>query len=419
MANTMMDRLRSQDKKGLFNATSSNVLYRTGFIPFDYRNGCIVEVRDMRDKLVSTYPSLGLQGGSFVTIIGKSGTAKTTFAIQAAAQIVKPFENNAFVMHVDLEASSSITRIRNITNFKNQELTDKYILKQEKCYIEDVFAMITTIAKEKEQNKKEYTYDTGYLDEFGRPIFTYVPTVFILDSIPSMQPDPQLKENEIAEMESATYANRTAKALAQFYRKLMPIVKGYNILVIAINHITQKVDINPMARTAPTLLYLKQDESMPGGVAPVYYPTNILKFVAIGSEKYNEKENGFDGVLTRVEFLKSRTNKAGQHCNLVFNQTNGFDPILSQLQFAIDNDLVDGRNPYRYLKGFKDIKFDSRAFKKNFLENQQLRLALMDATIPILEKQLTRRDTTDLTSEETLPELTDDQIEKSTQLMAG
>lgn len=68
----------------------------------------------------------------------------------------------------------------------------------------------------------------------------------------------------------------------------------------------------------------------------------------------------------------------------------GFDTILTQMQFAQDNGLVDGRNPYRYLKDFKDIKFDSRKFKKEFLENEQLRFAMMQSTVPILEKQLSR-----------------------------
>ena len=125
-----------------------------------------------------------------------------------------------------------------------------------------------------------------------------------------------------------------------------------------------------------------------GGNAPIYYAHNLFKFIS--SEKYNSEEHGFDGFLVRCELLKSRTNKAGQSCQLVYNQMSGFDPVLTLLQYAQENNLVDGRNPYRYFKDFKDIKFDSRKFKEEFLNNEQLRMALMESTVPILQGQLSR-----------------------------
>jgi predicted ATP-dependent serine protease len=90
------------------------------------------------------------------------------------------------------------------------------------------------------ENKKDYLYDTGMKDEFARPISVYAPTVIILDSIPTMS-----SKDASDSMEGGTYSNRVAKALAQFYKRLMPIIKAYNITVIAINHINQKIEINP------------------------------------------------------------------------------------------------------------------------------------------------------------------------------
>jgi len=258
MANKMLSRLREKDKKGLFNATQTSICYPTGFVPFDYRNGYMIEVRNLDEELITTYSSIGIVGGTFMTIIGKSGTAKTTFAIQIAANIVRRFSDNAFVQHFDLEQVLSYTRIKNVTSMTQQELDDKYILKQEKNYIEDIFNSIVEIAQEKEANRKDYMYNTGLVDEFNRPIKAFVPTVMIIDSIPTVA-----SKDTSNEMEGGTYANRVAKALAQFYKRLMPIIKAYNINVIAINHINQKMEINPMHKTQPQLLYMKMDQSIP------------------------------------------------------------------------------------------------------------------------------------------------------------
>jgi hypothetical protein len=214
------------------------------------------------------------------------------------------------------------------------------------------------------------------------------PTVVILDSIPTISSKPN-KENS-DELEGGTYANRVAKALAQFYKRLTPVIKTYNIIVIAINHINQKIEINPMMKTQPQLLHMKMDESMPGGNAPIYYAHNLLKFVSAG--KLKMEDDGFDGFKARIELLKSRTNKAGQFVELIYNQEIGFDPVQSQYHFANETGLIEGRNPYRYVTGYKDIKFDSRKFRKEFLDNDQLRFAIFDKTLPVLERKLSRVD---------------------------
>jgi hypothetical protein len=65
---------------------------------------------------------------------------------------------------------------------------------------------------------------------------------------------------------------------------------------------------------------------------------------------------------------------------------------MTQYQFALENELIEGRNPYRFITDFKDIKFSSKHFREEFLKNEQLRFALYDKTVPILRKQLSRVD---------------------------
>ena len=112
----------------------------------------------------------------------------------------------------------------------------------------------------------------------------------------------------------------------------------------------------------------------------------MIKFIS--STKFKEEDDGFDGFAVRAELIKSRSNKAGQACNLIYNQLTGFDPIMTLYQYAVDNELVDGRNPYKYFKANKDIKFDSRQFRKEFNENESLRNIMMESVVPKLENLL-------------------------------
>lgn len=386
MANRMLARLQAKDKAGIFKRTQTAVSYPTRFAPFDYRNGYMVQVRDLEDNVITQYPSTGIVGGSFNTVVGRSGTAKTTFTIQAASNIVRPFENS-FVIHYDLEQATTYTRIKNVTGLPQREMDDKYVLKQERSYIEDIMEAVMSIAREKEENRNDYMYDTGLKDEFNIPIRSFVPTVIILDSIPTATYKPK-DENDI-ELEGGTYANRVAKSLAQFYKRLTPIIKEYNIIVFAINHINAKIEINPMVKTQAQVNYLKQDESLPGGNAPIYYAHNLLKFVSSGKKSLDK--DGYDGFGVRVELIKSRTNKAGQSVNMCYNQEFGFDPVMTQYDFASEHGLINGaRKDKRWLTGYEDLIFDSRKFRREFIDRPELRMALYDATLPFMEDMLSK-----------------------------
>lgn len=388
VANRLLSRLREKDKKGLFKKTQTSVSYSTGFPTFDYRNGYKIEVKDLEDNVVDEYPSVGMMGGSFITIIGKPGCAKTTFAIQAAANIVKPFPN-AFVQHYDLERATTYTRVRNVTGFNTFDLENKYVIKQEESYIEDILDAILEICKAKEEEKDDYMYDTGYKDEFNQMIRAYVPTVIVLDSIPVMAS----RDEEGEGMAGMTYANRVARALSQFYNRLIPVIKSFNIIVIAVNHLKTKININPMQRTQPQLNYLAMDESIPGGFAPIYYANTLVKFTAKVGDKRTQKDDGFDGFDVRCDFLKSRTNKSGQYCDLVYNQSCGFDHVYTQFKFAEENKLTSGNVNKKTIVGHEDVVFDARKLREKFLDNDKLRYAIYDVTIPLLKEQLSAVDT--------------------------
>lgn len=254
---SLLERLRAKDKKGLFTSSQTAISYPTGFLPFDFKNGYNVKVMNDDEEILEQYPSIGIRGGTFVTIIGKTGTAKTTFVLQTAFSMVADYEN-AFIQYYDLEQVMSPTRFKQITGASQKQMRAKFILRQEQNFIEDIFDSIMMITKEKEENKKDYTYDTKLKDEYGDPIMAYVPTVVIIDSIPTLAS----KDTSDA-MEGGTLANRNAKIIAQFYKRLMPIIKAYNITVFAINHINAKIEINPFAKSQPQVMYLKMDESVP------------------------------------------------------------------------------------------------------------------------------------------------------------
>ena len=356
----ILDELRKKNAKTgnkLIGGVISNIGYPTKLLPLDFRNGYQVDVFDPEtNQPVDKWANIGIFGGTFVTVCGKSGTAKTAFCVQACAEICRKYDQSE-IYHIDAEGSSNISRLSILTKYSIKEMMEKYKYIEEVTAIEDIFDLINSIAEIKLSNREAFTVQTTKRNEFGEYMQQLAPTCVIIDSIP-MLITKELEEEK--GMASQTYSNRLAKVISQFYKRLRPVIKKANIIVFVINHLNAKIDINPMQKTQAQLMYLKSDESMPGGNAPIYLAQTVFKFVTCG--KYTDEKDGFNGFQLRVEFLKSKTNRAGSSCTIVYDMNSGFDYYRTILEFCKEKELVEGRNPYCYFRSNPDLKFNTKNF---------------------------------------------------------
>lgn len=399
--NPLLEKLRKDKKKGeFFKSTGNGVSYPTGFPTYDYRNGYRVYVEDENGKVVDSYVQVGISSGSVNMFVGESQSAKTTFCVQAASNIVRQFPSS-FTLMIDAEGSMDLTRVRTLSRFSRNDFDDKFVL-QNIMYLEEIIGIIYGIYEEKMENYKEYEYDTGLKDTYGRDIKMLEPTVVIGDSIPMFQVD----DSKMGEMESITTGGRRAIALGNFMTKITGLAKKANIIVLLVNHLTDTITLSPRDFKKPKLPYMKSSKSLPGGTKPVYLSSTCSYFDPC--EKYNYLENGFDGFKVKSQLWKTRTNKSGQFTSMVFDQSTGYDPILSLYQFAVDNDLIDGRNPKRYFKGMEDgARFDDRVIYKVLKEDPEVIKTLARVTRPKLEEMLSDNVMSDV-DEQTLIDSVDD-----------
>ena len=238
------------DKKGLFKCDSFYDCYSTGFLPIDYLNAFKVTYMDENGQ-PATKLMTGLMGGKFITIIGYSGTGKTTLADQIAWSIcnsypsdasedtIRKFKENTMFVHVDVEHTATISRIKELTGASQWDVDNRIILNNDNTYIEDVMAMIDQVCQ---ANPDEYTYSiNGRPFGSAKPVKVYVPTVFLIDSLPAFTS----KNADVSMLEGDMSANREVKQISQFYTKCLGRMQKYNITIIAINHIKSKIQINP------------------------------------------------------------------------------------------------------------------------------------------------------------------------------
>ena len=149
------------------------MMIKTGFDSIDYLNGQIT-IKDDGTKI----PNLGIDAGKIVTIIGKSGSGKSTMALQMAANIIKKYDQGSmFVM--DFEQSNTKDRIRNITGMSEEYFDEHVTLKQTGISTNSVLRLAMQIKKLQMDHEKELLVDNaeGVYDEDGKLRKILPPTV--------------------------------------------------------------------------------------------------------------------------------------------------------------------------------------------------------------------------------------------------
>lgn len=399
MGNPLVEALRANDlaqgKKAThyFDSNASVISYSTGLPVLDYYLGYKVNVFDKDGEYVTSYPNLGITAGSYVLFVGKPGTTKTSTAVKIAANIVRPFKNG-FVMHFDLEQSLNYSRIYALTKLPIPEMEKgKYILRQEKTTLEDMKSTIMKIYKEKISNPDLYRYNTHKLNEFGEEIELFEPTVIIIDSIATIttaMDDGTTKSLEkLEEIGSQTDRLRLTGEISRFFNETLPYLRTANITLIAINQIKTKPQLT-FVHEAASIVGLSPDESLPGGKTPQFLAQILLKFVAVGSEKYKEDVDGFQGFKVRAEIIKSRVSAALKSVALVYDANSGISMVRSTVDYAKSLGLVTGnKNGYYFVTDKeKKHKFTLKNMPQDFRNDPDLYKELHDLVIPVLENNL-------------------------------
>ena len=303
----------------------NDIQYPTGFLPLDYKNGHRVTV-NLPDGTTGIYDSIGILDGTLNMFIGRSGCGKSTMTYQVGAEIIRPFDHG--LMFIDLlEGGMLEDRGCALTRFSKDEFHSRVKIRNAGITIESVYIQINAIHDVKVANEDKFRYDTGIVDSYGRPVTKFQPTVYIIDSIPLLTSAKLSEEEQLSGQMSTT---ATAKQLAQLFRRCNQLIKEANIIILAVNHITQKVEINQFKHTKSQTAFLKQDESLPGGVTPLYLSNNVFR-LDDGDKLTSDKEFGIDGIHVIVSNVKSRAGMSGvsSAVDLIFNYSVGFDPDLS------------------------------------------------------------------------------------------
>jgi len=373
--NPLLHALRENDKKNLFKTNVTTYYHKTGYALFDYYFGSVINLHNELGEIVKQESRVGQAAGTVNMIIGATGSAKTTLAIQLSSNIIRPFKNSN-VIHYDCEQRIDISRIENITKLHPSDFEEggRYILKSESIGLDIMQESIVQLYAAKMKIKDQISYHTGQLNEFGKEIVILEPTVVIVDSVTAVinetfSVDNSKELSSAMELQSNTEGARSAKSMRGFLKDILPLCKEANIIIYFINHINMNMSMNAFIPPSKQQNFLKVDESIPGGRGLLYYPFNIIKLTAKPGDDFVEDSDGFTGHMVMVEPIKSSSNQSGNNSKnvsfeMVFSFKHGFDPLRSLIVYGRERGIIEGTKNRMKFKDDPSFTFSLKDINK-------------------------------------------------------
>lgn len=393
MTNELTRAIREDVKN--FGYSKPQFMHRTCFSLLDYTNGQVEAVKGVEVL------NLGIDAGKSIMIVGKPGSGKSTMGIQIADSIMKKYaESTLFIF--DFEGSHTAARIKSITGMTDEYYDEHVTLNSVGIYTESVLKLVKQIAAFKKEHEKELLVDNaeGVLDEEGKPVKILPPTIIFIDSISGMKTRDYQEGDTLNGLTSGGRSAINNKEL--FVRMTQPCLDA-NIIVIAINQVTQNMSMGVTPPTASTR-YLKNTEAVGGGTG-IQFMTNLWLNVE-AMDKLEEKDKyGIKGFLAKVTIVKSRNSEAGRSFTLVFNQREGFDEDLSEFEFLKANQIIKGAGVGMYLEGLETVKFRMSNIKEKLATIPEFRAKWDEVVKEALESSISVSSKIVLSTEEQTPEI--------------
>lgn len=258
------------------------------------------------------------------------------------------------------------------------------------------FAKLKAFGEDKKKDTKSWMATTPFIDEkTGKPIEAFYPSLFELDSLSMFLTDSVegiYEKNQIGDSAANTDSLRGAAAKSQMLMQLPTTTGQAGLYLTMTMHVGDQHQLDPYAPQKKQLAFLKGGVSFKHVPQKVTFLTNNLWYVYNSTVLANKgtkapeypkdssdnMEGDTDLQLMQIQNLRAKNGPTGMPFELVWSQSEGILPSLSELHYlkSFDRYGIGGNDRTYFLDLLPDVNLSRTTVRGKIEENAQLRRAL-------------------------------------------
>lgn len=285
----------------------------------------------------------GFALGTLGMAIGAPGCGKTTLLLQAIAAAQRKYKNK--LLSAVLDAEEAITTLR----MSNLGIKFPKLKPYGDMTVEKVFKFLEGLCLFKE----------------GRGLLAD-PSIVLWDSIANT-----LSQKEIETEDINSVIGYKGRLLSLLIPKYVSKLSKYNICLLAINQLRDKIQIGPMAQPKE-LAFMAQGKTFPGGNALKFNAFHIIDMRVKGVLDINKF--GFEGFEAEVKCIKNKLASPNIKITLIGNFTTGFDNFWTSYVYLVDKGRLT-TGAWNYMPSLPNVKFRTKDAKTLYNTNTEFKEA--------------------------------------------
>jgi len=270
----------------------------------------------------------GFGCGTLSLIVGNPGTFKSALVAQIIGASQKKFAGKLLASYADSENAMSLARLwqMGVQNPPIKPYTD--------ITVEDIFKII-----------EGYTAFKELRD------VVHIPSIVAWDSIANTITNKE--KNSDGETDPNKFIGLKPRILSTVLPKYIAKMREYNISLIAVNQLREKLDMGQYA-SQNDIKYLGMDKTMPGGQSIKYNAFHLL-FLKQGPDLKIEQW-GFDGILLKAKCAKNKLFTPNVEIEMIVDFTKGISNFWTNYHFLSKHKRIQA-GAWGYLKSLPTVKW--------------------------------------------------------------
>lgn len=376
---------------------------------FSYNIGCLMDIPT--GKYVKGQKGENILNGGLsllTAIAGKGNTFKSTIehymmlsaASKVASSGIMPYMNT-----YDTEMNIDLDRLLSFANrfpeFENIDLHKEgtWSVTDKTNHIgNEWYKLLKDFLKnEKLKNKKDYTFETPFVNKDGKPLKTLFPTFGEIDSISEFETSDigEIQDkNQLGDSGGNTIHMRMGLAKTRLLMELPGLCNSAAHYMILTAHVGAEIPMQQGPYAVPTkkLQHMKMGDKIKGVTDKFFFLPNSVWQTMSSTNLNNQNTKGPEYPKTRtqpdegsqdlnivtIKQLRNKTGPSGFTLELIISQTEGVLPSLTEFHYIKENGRfgLEGNNVNYNLTLYPDAKLQRTTIREQIDTDPLLRRAI-------------------------------------------